>query len=77
MPTSIPAWLDTLYISTDTQLDSSDVAIGSVQHNNPVPLAVGTSYTAGADFIMPSNLAGGNYYLLVKTDVSNNIIEFN
>ena len=65
--TDAAAWTDSLYLSTDKNLDGSDVHVGSAQ--NPSYLAAGESYAQSLTADIRSDLSG-HYYLLVVTDAS-------
>jgi uncharacterized repeat protein (TIGR01451 family) len=69
----VSSWNDRIYLSTDTQIDNSDINIASFQHLEPLDPEV--SYTSTKNVDIPSNLTIGNYYLLVKTDADNGIFE--
>jgi hypothetical protein len=62
-------WYDDVWLSNNTRLGvagATDVYLGTVQHTNP--LASGASYSATGTFTLPTNLAAGNYYVIVATD---------
>ncbi|PMD95693.1 hypothetical protein BWI97_13920 [Siphonobacter sp. BAB-5405] len=71
---STPAqtWIDQFYLSTDTQLGTNDLLLGSRSHS--ATLAAGTEYIDTLQFIIPANV-NGNYYLLFKTDATNAVFE--
>ena len=70
--TSSPYWSDAVYLSLDNTFDNTDIYLG--QANNPSYLNAGDSYTNHLDVTLPRGISG-NYYFLVKTDVSNNVFE--
>ncbi|TLU82425.1 MAG: hypothetical protein FDX21_07935 [Chlorobium sp.] len=70
--TPVPWWYDQLYLSSDTTLDSQDIALGAVQ--NASYLDIGQGYTNKAKVTLPSGLEG-NYHILVKTDAYQHIQE--
>jgi phospholipase/lecithinase/hemolysin len=70
--TSSPHWSDAVYLSLDNTFDDTDISLG--QANNPSYLNAGDSYTNHLDVTLPRGISG-NYYFLVKTDVSNNVFE--
>ncbi|MFZ4526019.1 MAG: CARDB domain-containing protein [Chlorobium sp.] len=70
--TPIPWWYDQLYLSSDTTLDSQDIALGVVQ--NASYLDIGQGYTNKGKVTLPSGLEG-NYHILVKTDAYQHIQE--
>jgi subtilase family serine protease len=58
----------TYYLSTNTTLDSSDVALGS----RTVPqLAAGASSAATTTLTIPANTTGGTYYVIAVADATN------
>jgi subtilase family serine protease len=60
------------YLSTNTTLDASDVALG----NRSVPqLAAGASSAATTTLTIPANTAGGTYYVIAVADSGNAIAE--
>ncbi len=61
------AWNDAVYLSTDGNLDASDILLGQVPHGDG--LVAGGSYSNGASFTLPSNLTG-QYRIIVVTDPS-------
>jgi Ca2+-binding RTX toxin-like protein/subtilase family serine protease len=73
------SWTDEIYISNDTNYDSSDIFIGS---KTSLPLNVGTSYSTSLNTTLPTRIGGGSKYILVvsnrnkivsETDNSNNV----
>lgn len=70
--TSYPLWFDEVYLSVNSVLDSGDIKLGRVA--NPGFLAAGDSYVNGRTVTLPNGF-DGDFYLLVKTDVSNVIFE--
>ncbi len=62
----------TLWISDDPVLDANDLAWETVTTN---PLTANNQRNEGNSFNLPSNLAGGTYYLLVEIDPANTIVE--
>jgi hypothetical protein len=74
-PTPSEAWTDGIYLSTDIQLDGSDMLLGTFSRNGSL-LANGT-YTLSDKVFLPSTIAGGNYVLILKTDIYDNAFERN
>jgi len=60
------------YLSTDQALDAGDVVLAS----RSVP-AIGpsTQNTASTTITLPSNLAGGTYYIIAKADAAGTVLE--
>jgi subtilase family serine protease len=63
-------WTDTVYVSDDQSLDTTDRAVASFSPGKQ-PLAAGASYTATQNITIPGTTAG-NRYLLFVTDASKN-----
>ena len=63
--TPVPYWYDQLYLSSDTTLDSQDIALVAVQ--NASYLDIGQGYTNKARVTLPQGFEG-SYHILVKTD---------
>ena len=70
--TSTPVWSDGVWLSFDQVYDRTDVYLGQV--NNPNYLDVGESYRNSLEVTLPQGI-DSNYYFLVKTDVSNRVLE--
>ena len=68
------AWYDALYLSADSQWDIGDVRIGRVHHQGDVPHA--QSYTESLIAAVPAVIPG-DYYVIVRTDILNDIRELN
>ena len=64
-------WTDRVYVSPDGTLNSA-IFVTAVTHD--APLDANASYQASAQFYMP-DLADGNWYFLVQTDVYNQVFE--
>ncbi|HQY68331.1 MAG TPA: CARDB domain-containing protein [Pyrinomonadaceae bacterium] len=66
-------WYEGLYLSTDTTLSANDQLIGySARHDF---LAAGGQYAVSFGATLPSCL-DGTYYLIAKTDLNNQIFEY-
>lgn len=66
-------WYDSVYLSTDATLgDTNDIFLGRVRRSNA--LAVGASYEATGEFVLPFT-AIGEFFVLVRTDSSNAVLE--
>src|SRR5262249_27042369 len=71
--TSASSWYDSVYLSLDPTLDGTDILLASVQ--NPAYLAPNSSYSSNASFTLPQGI-NGPYYLIVKADAGNQVVEF-
>ncbi len=72
--TRFQGWNDTIYFSLDAALDSGDIGIGSRNHGGDLP--VGASYdVADVGLVVPTDIAEGDYYLLVETDSGAEVYE--
>ncbi len=67
-------WDDSIYLSRDGQFDLGDLFFGTVHHE--MGLAVGGSYTETLTAALPG-LAPGNYQVLVRSDIRNQVPESN
>ena len=68
-------WVDKIYLSPlDSTLQSSDILIGS--HLNFSALDTGQAYIDTANINIPLN-AAGKYYVIIKTDDNNQVLESN
>ena len=65
-------WSDTVYLSEDQTWDIDDTLLGSVVHDEWV--GVGQSYTGELWAYAPS-VEPGDYYVIVRTDIRNNVRE--
>ncbi|MCL4179872.1 MAG: tandem-95 repeat protein, partial [Verrucomicrobia bacterium] len=63
--TRVDAWLDRVFISSDTSLDGYDELIGDFRHLGA--LEPGGSYRVQGEVRLPDNI-GGQYYLLIYVD---------
>ncbi|NLD49087.1 MAG: hypothetical protein GX660_18160, partial [Clostridiaceae bacterium] len=68
------SWTDCIYVSTSPYLDGSAVAVATVYHSGN--LVKGESYTVEKNILLPKGLSG-KYYILVYSDYSNKVFEFN
>jgi hypothetical protein len=66
------SWYDTLYLSTDRQWDLNDVRIARVRHDGDVPHA--QSYAGSVTAEVPA-VVPGDYYVIVRTDILNDVRE--
>jgi len=67
-------WTDSIYLSADEVWDAGDVLFAQVPH--PGDLAAGESYSQLVTRALPI-LAPGNYRVIIRTDVFNNVVETN
>lgn len=70
--TAAAGWTDKIYLSDNPQLDTADILLGTHAHSGA--LNPGTSYTDSLQAFLPNSI-GGNYILIVKTDVNDNVYE--
>jgi subtilase family serine protease len=71
---TVPApgkWTDSVYLSDDQVLSSSDTSIFSISEASKSPLAPAGTYTVTQNVTLPSSAAPGTHYLLFKTDRNN------
>ena len=71
-PTSASIWNDSVWLSTDSSIDGSDIFVGSYTHYNT--LSVNGSYTRTIHWPIGIDLAG-NYFTIVQTDSSDSVLE--
>ena len=65
-------WTDGIYLSTDGQWSPNDTLIGYLQHNGTV--AAGSNYIGSLLANLPG-VTAGNYYIVVRPDVLDNLNE--
>ena len=70
--TGVTAWVDEVYMSTDATLDGSDTLLAEFTHTGE--LAVGASYARQQQVVLPNGISG-TYYVLVKTDAAEEVVE--
>src|SRR5260221_89224 len=66
-------WTDSVFLSKDTSLDGTDVALGSTSITSD--LAALGSYVTSVAGTVPVGTPGGTYYVLVETDSGNVVTE--
>jgi Ca2+-binding RTX toxin-like protein/protocatechuate 3,4-dioxygenase beta subunit len=66
------AWKDRVFLSNDSILDASDLALGTFDRTGA--LNAGESYTGTASVNLPAGITG-NYFFIVQTDVGNQVYE--
>lgn len=66
------SWYDGLYLSTDQALDTFDLRLGSFHRQASLPSGEAYAETLTVDIPV---YVGGNYFILVKTDVRNDVGE--
>jgi subtilase family serine protease len=72
--TAIGSWVDSLFISADTNWDIGDKFFARVTHNGDVP--PGGSYTNTVTAALPGVLPG-DYHVIVRSDILNHLTEAN
>ncbi|HNN82512.1 MAG TPA: tandem-95 repeat protein, partial [Accumulibacter sp.] len=72
-PTNVNYWYDDVFLSADPELGAGDISLGSVRHNNV--LAPGEWYDAEASFTLSTTITAGSYYVIVRTDQHNTVVE--
>ncbi len=65
-------WTDEIWLSTDETWEPQDILLGNRVRDGP--LAPGASYQAQLDVVL-SNGIDGTFYLLVRTDAANQVVE--
>jgi subtilase family serine protease len=71
--TALPGWNDYFYLSTDSTLDAQDTVLtGATQTQT---LASAHSYTAMPESLNIPAVTAGSYFLIVKVDKDNNVLE--
>ena len=66
-------WYDGVYLSRDQVISGDDLELGSPRHANALEPATG--YDAASSFVIPADLPAGDYYVLVRTDSTNLVLE--
>ena len=72
-PTAESYWYDSIYLSKEQILDSSDTKVGYRRHNGI--LAAGGTYTADLEFRIPAGFSG-LYYVFLVTDSTSRVYEY-
>ena len=72
MPANSTSFRDTVYLSSDTSLSNSDIALGSAL--NEVILGAGQTYPQQSSVTI-GNVPAGTYYILVATDSGRHVYE--
>jgi len=70
-------WVDQVYVSDNTTLDSSDRLLAFLPTADQMPLLAGGSYTLSTDVYLPNDISTGDRYLLLVTDGNNEERELN
>ncbi|MFN0052759.1 MAG: CARDB domain-containing protein [Planctomycetales bacterium] len=70
--TNATSWTDTVWLSQDESLDSSDIKLGP--YSRASGLAPGASYSRAIDATLPVDLAG-TYFVIVQTDSEDRVDE--
>ncbi len=71
--TTTPFWSDGVFLSLDQNLDANDINLGTA--TNPSFLPGGNSYRNSLEVTLPQGIQG-EYFLLVQTDIGNQMDEF-
>ncbi|MDH7498796.1 MAG: CARDB domain-containing protein, partial [candidate division NC10 bacterium] len=66
-------WYDRAYLSQDRTISEEDRELGFVRRSNPLDPA--GAYDVSTTFIIPADLSGGTYYVVVRTDSDNLVLE--
>jgi subtilase family serine protease len=69
-------WTDTIFLSPDNLLDVSDLSLDA-RSGPGTGLDPGATYTYTRTVTVPNTQASGTYYILVKADANNNVLETN
>jgi hypothetical protein len=72
---ALTPWDDLVYLSVDNLWDVNDLVLAGVTYNPCCWLDPGASYTTTRTVTVPSTQAPGAYYILVKTDANNTVLE--
>ena len=67
-------WFDTVYLSSDTVLDASDLALENVRSQSAT-VNPGASYDVDVSVGLPIGISG-DFYFIVETDSTDRILEF-
>ncbi len=67
-------WSDWVYLSTNTTLDGADPMVGGFLAST-VPLAPAATYTMTRTVTVPTTVAPGDYYIILKTDGGGETLE--
>jgi len=66
-------WYDDVHLSRDEVLGSGDVYLGNIRHTNILESDEG--YNVSASFTLPFDIQTGNWYIIIRTDSDNRVIE--
>src|SRR5262249_41428062 len=69
---ALGSWVDRVYLSNDSTLDSGDRLLGELAHVGP--LGKGESYTGQLNLALPVELSGPRFFL-VQPDAKNQVVE--
>ena len=73
-PTSATVWMDRVILSTDAVIDEQDIEIARIR--NPDFLASDEKYYQEMDITLPSDIHEHAYHILVHTDATDQVEEF-
>ena len=71
--TLVSSWKDSVYLSMDSDFDSTDLLLFDTAHVGA--LAAAESYSVNRDFEIPLATSAGIYFLLVGTDTGSQVFE--
>ncbi len=71
--TDVAAWQDELFISVDATLDANDRRLATIRRQGR--LDAGATYSLTQMVGIPEDLAIGNYFLILRTDAANEVVE--
>jgi Concanavalin A-like lectin/glucanases superfamily/CARDB/Matrixin len=74
---AIADWQDSIYLSNDAILDTSDRLLSTYDASGKTPLAAGSSYQATTNITLPERLGAGTRYLIVAADRNSVQVETN
>lgn len=76
VPTVNSGWVDGVYLSRDAYLDENDLALATVDADQP--LQPRSRYTSAVELTLPEDdesIEPGDWYLIIKADAENNVSE--
>ncbi|MEN5036762.1 calcium-binding protein [Pseudomonas sp. TWI929] len=71
---AVNGWYDSVYLSSDTTLDASDIKLSPTDLHRAGTLSIGDQYVQNFTATLPNGIAG-NYFLIVSTDNRNQVFE--
>ena len=70
--TMATTWVDRVFLSNDS-IPGGDILLGNATHNGS--LDSNGSYTMTQTFLVPAGVPEGNYFVIVKTDATDRVLE--